>query len=341
MWGTRYVKTNPTVPGTRVNDTLFVDKKNVETMSPAQILPRAPKRVTVSPLRYPGGKGLLYSRLRQIIRDNSLTSSTYVEPYAGGAGAALGLLVSGQVASIAINDLDPAVYAFWRSVVNDPDEFSRRVRTVDLTVKEWEKQREIYDTAPRDDFLRLGFATFYLNRTNRSGVLNAGPIGGKGQTGNYKIDARFNRDTLLERIRLIGLYASRITVTNQDGREIIKQHAGNPNAFIYADPPYFEKAGSLYRNAFHANDHEDLAACLNGVKTARWVLTYDNVPQVGQLYSERRSRLFSLNYSAHRVTKAQEVMVFSDSLTIPADMESGHQKLINCGNGGQCGGLRG
>lgn len=300
-------------------------------MSPTQTLPRAPKRVTVSPLRYPGGKGLLYSRLRQIIRDNNLTSSTYVEPYAGGAGAALGLLVSGQVASIAINDLDPAVYAFWRSVVDEPDEFSRRVRAVDLTVKEWEKQREIYDTASRDDLLRLGFATFYLNRTNRSGVLNGGPIGGKDQTGNYKIDARFNRDTLLERIRLIGLHASRITVTNQDGRETIKQHADNPNAFIYADPPYFEKAGSLYMNAFEANDHEDLATCLNGVTVARWILTYDNVPQVGQLYSERRSRLFSLNYSAHRVTKAQEVMVFSDSLTIPADIEAGHQELVSTG----------
>lgn len=300
-------------------------------MSPTQTLLRAPKRVTISPLRYPGGKGLLYSRLRQIIRDNNLTSSTYVEPYAGGAGAALGLLVSGQVASIAINDLDPALYAFWRYVVDDPDDFRRRVSTVELTVKEWEKQREIYNTASIDDLPLLGFATFYLNRTNRSGVLNGGPIGGKDQTGNYKIDARFNRDTLLERIRIIGLYASRINVTNQDGCEIIKQHADNPNAFIYADPPYFEKAGSLYMNAFDASDHKDLATCLNQVTTARWILTYDNVPQVGELYSERRRRLFSLNYSAHRVTKAQEVMVFSDSLTIPSDIESGHQELVSTG----------
>ena len=120
-------------------------------------------------------------------------------------------------------------------------------------------------------------------------------------------------------------------VTNQDGREIINEHADNPNAFIYADPPYFEKAGSLYMNAFGANDHENLASCLNGVTAARWILTYDNVPQVGELYSERRSRLFSLNYSAHRVIKAQEVMVFSDSLTIPANIESEHQKLVSTG----------
>ncbi len=300
-------------------------------MSPTETPTRTPKRVTVSPLRYPGGKGLLYSRLRSIIRDNRLTSRTYVEPYAGGAGAALGLLVSGQVEEIAINDLDSAVYAFWRAVVDEPDEFSQLVRTVDLTVEEWEKQREVYDTAPRDNLLQLGFATFYLNRTNRSGVLNGGPIGGKDQTGNYKIDARFNRDTLLERIRLIGLYASRITVTNHDGRDVIKRYADDANAFIYADPPYFEKAGSLYMNAFDGAGHQSLADGLNLAKSAEWVLTYDNVPEVHSLYAERRRVLFSLNYSAHRVMKALEVMVFSDSLRIPADIRVAGDELLKAG----------
>lgn len=296
-------------------------------MSPARTSPRTPRRVTVSPLRYPGGKGLLYSRLRQIIRDNDLTSSTYVEPYAGGAGAALGLLVSGQVSNIAINDLDPAVYAFWRAVVDEPQAFSELVRTVDLTVEEWERQRDIYDNSPRDELLSLGFATFYLNRTNRSGVLNGGPIGGKDQTGNYKIDARFNRATLVERIRLIGLHASRILVTNLDGRDVIKHYADEESALIYADPPYFEKARSLYMNAFDASDHEELAKCLNEVDVARWVLTYDNVPRVQELYGGRRSRLFSLNYSAHRVVKAQEIMVFSDSLKIPESIDVEHGEL--------------
>lgn len=290
------------------------------------------KRVTISPLRYPGGKGLLYSRLRTIIRENDLTSSVYVEPYAGGAGAALALLVSGQVRSIAINDLDPAVYAFWAAVVNQPTDFTKLLNTVELSVDEWEKQRSTYLTAARDDYLRLGFATFYLNRTNRSGVLNGGPIGGKDQTGNYKIDARFNRDGLAERIRLIALHADRITVTNDDGLEVIRRYADNDRAFIYADPPYFEKAGSLYLNAFQKADHEDLAKCLIDVQRARWILTYDNVPQVAALYADLRRRLFSLNYSAHRVTKANEVMVFSDAMTIPDDFESAHQELVNQGH---------
>ncbi|MFE7726047.1 DNA adenine methylase [Streptomyces anthocyanicus] len=274
------------------------------------------KKPIISPLRYPGGKAALYPRLREIVRLNSMTSGTYVEPYAGGAGAALGLLVTDQVRRIVINDLDPAVYAFWRATKEDAAAISRMIHEVDLTVSEWSRQKEIFLSAPRDDYLKLGFATFYLNRTNRSGVLNGGPIGGMDQSGKYKIDARFNRETLSERFRLISLHAKRISVTNTDGLALIKKYSKVDDALIYADPPYFEKAGSLYLNSFTDAHHSKLAKCLNSVKGGKWLLTYDNVPQVANLYSDRRRELFSLNYSAHRVTKANEIMVFSDSLAL-------------------------
>lgn len=288
----------------------------------------ARKRVIVSPLRYPGGKGLLYSRLRTIIRENGLASSVYVEPYAGGAGAALALLVSGQVDRIAINDLDPAVYAFWATIQSEPGWLIEQIHKTKLDVNEWRKQREIYQSADIDRQAELGFATFYLNRTNRSGVLNGGPIGGLDQSGNYKIDARFNRDGLAERIRLIALHADRITVTNENGLDVISRYADRSDAFIYADPPYFEKAGSLYLHAFEEADHEALAKCLKGVRRSNWILTYDNVPQVAALYSELRRRLFALNYSAHRVMKATEAMVFSPGLLIPEELEAAHVKLV-------------
>jgi DNA adenine methylase len=274
------------------------------------------RKPIVSPLRYPGGKVALYPRLRALVRANDLTSGTYVEPYAGGAGAALALLITGQVQRILINDLDPAIYAFWKTVTSDPDGFTSMLRSAKLSVAEWERQKEIYLSAPRDDHSSLGFAAFYLNRTNRSGVLNGGPIGGMDQTGNYKIDARFNKESLSERIRLIALHRKNIAVSNEDGLSVIKRYARRKNTIIYADPPYFEKAGSLYLNSFKDDDHGALAKCLNGLVDARWVLTYDNVPQVATLYSHRRTELISLNYSAHRVVKAKEMMVFSDSLLV-------------------------
>ena len=144
------------------------------------------RRLLLTPLRYPGGKGALYTTLRDLVRANDLSSGTYVEPYAGGVGAGLALLITGVVKRIVVNDLDPALYAFWRSVVKDPEGFAKQVAEVELSVREWRKQKEIYRSADRRDYLPLGFATFYLNRTNHSGVLNAGPIGGLDQTGDRK-----------------------------------------------------------------------------------------------------------------------------------------------------------
>ena len=272
------------------------------------------RRPRVSPLRYPGGKAALYPRLRKIIRDMDLAGCTYVEPYAGGVGAGLGLLVTGQVERVVINDLDPAIHAFWSTVQAEPGWLIERIHKAKLDVSEWRSQREIYTSADTSDLLRLGFATFYLNRTNRSGVLNGGPIGGLDQTGNYKIDARFNRDGLAERIRILSLYSDNIVATSRDGIDIIAEYAPQDDVFIYADPPYFEKAGSLYLNAFAAADHEKLAGVLNGVASRFWVLTYDNAPQVAELYASRRRREFELNYSAHRVGKATEIVVLSDAL---------------------------
>ena len=271
-------------------------------------------RPRISPLRYPGGKSGLYTRLRDVIRANSLAGCTYVEPYAGGAGAGLGLLVTGQVEYVVINDLDPAIHAFWQTLVDEPDFLQRQIKTARLDATEWAKQRKIYLAADTASSRALGYATFYLNRTNRSGVLNAGPIGGHDQTGNYKIDARFNREGLSERIRILSLYADKITVSSSDGKDVIAKYAAKPRTFIYADPPYFDKAEGLYLNAFSATDHEALAKVLNSRAKKNWVLTYDNVPQVAALYPDRRRHEFELNYSAHTARTAKEVVVLSDTL---------------------------
>jgi DNA adenine methylase len=241
-----------------------------------------------------------------------MAGCTYVEPYAGGVGAGLSLLVTGQVERVVINDLDPAIHAFWATVQAEPGFLIDQIRRVQLDVDEWRRQREVYLSADTSDLASLGFATFYLNRTNRSGVLNGGPIGGHDQTGNYKIDARFNREGLAERIRILALYSDSIVATSRDGIDVIAEYAATGDAFIYADPPYFEKAGSLYLNAFTPENHESLAQVLNGVADSPWILTYDNAPQLTRLYSKRRRREFELHYSAHRVVNATEVAILSD-----------------------------
>lgn len=273
------------------------------------------QKIHCSPLRYPGGKTFLYSFFDEVIKSNNLKNVTYIEPFAGGAGAALLLLLLNKVDSIVINDLDRAIYSFWRSSIFSSEKFIKKMYVTPVNVSEWKKQRDIYNN-PKAKQFDLGFATFYLNRTNVSGILDGGPIGGIEQKGNWKIDARFNKDGLAERIRNIAKYKDKITVTNKDGVVLIDEYLNKKNVFIYLDPPYYEKGAALYLNHYKNNDHKILADKLNENPNAFWLMTYDNKKEIRSLYPERRIMNFSLNYNAYESRKGKEVMILSDALSM-------------------------
>lgn len=278
---------------------------------------------TLSPLRYPGGKASLAGFFGDIIEALGIDHPRYVEPYAGGVGAGVALLRQGIVDELVVNDIDPAVHAFWRSAVDDNANLIELVATTPLTVDEWQKQRDIYRARDESDMLRLGFAFFFLNRTNRSGILNAGVIGGQLQQGKYKIDARFNRETLIERLAAIGRLADRIAVTDLDGRTVIQQCAQDERAFMYIDPPYVQAGSQLYLNAFDGRDHKALAAVVNAVHQAHWLMTYDAAPLIENLYREQFQCRLELTYSARYPGQAEELLVASSSV---ADVIRGLQR---------------
>lgn len=267
-----------------------------------------------TPLRYPGGKARLAGFLEHLLDRTHWRRATYVEPYAGGAGAALSLLHAGVVGRIVINDLDPCVFAFWHAAVNNSPGLLGLLEQAPLTLSEWQRQREIYRRRDTSNLLELGFATFYLNRTNRSGVMNAGVIGGKAQAGRYKLDARFNKLELRSRLEWIGDNAQHIQVSNLDGLNVIRRHVKMKKTFCYIDPPYFEKGSFLYMNSFVQQNHADLSDLLRVARGARWVLTYDDVPEIRRLYRGMFQGTFDLPYSAHVVTRTKERMVLSDSV---------------------------
>mgnify|MGYP001573440318 CR=1 FL=1 len=270
------------------------------------------QKLHCSPLRYPGGKTFLFPFFDSVMKDNELENITYVEPFAGGAGAALALLLSGKVNRIVINDLDRAIYAFWKSAIFHSAKFIKKIKSTPVTISEWKRQKAIYSDQKASQF-DLGFATFFLNRTNTSGILDGGPIGGLKQNGKYKIDARFTKDTLIERIRKIVLNKDKISVFKKDGLQLIGEYLNKKNTFIYLDPPYFEKGSMLYLNHYKREDHEALAKKLNQNPDAFWLLTYDNKKEIKTLYLDRRIVNFTLNYNAYESRKGREVMIFSDA----------------------------
>jgi DNA adenine methylase len=274
--------------------------------------------ITLTPLRYPGGKSQLTPFVVELLKANGLLSGEYCEPFAGGAGIACSLLLNGHVTRIHINDLDRSIYAFWWCVLNDTERFCDRIESVKLSIDTWKRQRTIQRTEKRDLFA-LGFSTFFLNRTNRSGIIDGGVIGGLEQTGDWLIDCRFNREDLARKVRRIAAHGEQIELTNLDGKALLHQlnRRANPESLLVnIDPPYFLKGRELYKNWYGAEDHAALASAVAQIRP-RWMVTYDDTPETRSLYSTFRCYNQQLNYSAQVKRVGVELLVLDRRLKLP------------------------
>lgn len=272
-----------------------------------------------SPLRYPGGKWRIRGFFERVIQLNSLSRPQYVEPYAGGASLALSLLFREQVSEIHLNDLDPAIHAFWHSILVHNRDFLQLLAETPVTPDEWSKQRAIYAQGLIAGKFELGFATFFLNRTNRSGILNAGMIGGKNQNGLWKLDARFNRLELHRRIERIGRFRNRIHLSCEDAIEFLRNRRFSRKNLIFLDPPYFLAGRHLYLSTYKPGDHAAVSEYILGLK-APWIVSYDDVREIRELYKNVKSRRFQLLYTARSLRNGEEVLFFAPGLRIPTNI---------------------
>ncbi len=270
-----------------------------------------------SPLRYPGGKNKLSKFISKVCEMNNV-SGHYVEPYTGGASVALFLLIENKVSKITINDYDKAIFAFWHSVLNDTDRLCKKIQNTEVTLKNWRKQKEIQkNKVKEEDLLKLGFSTFFLNRTNYSGIINGGIIGGIKQNGKYKIDCRFNREELIKRIKLIANYKEKISLYNLDALELIKKIKKNKNTVFYFDPPYYLMGPSLYMNHYKHADHKKVSDEIKKIKNAHWIVSYDDTSEIRLLYKGYNSIKFMFLHMAYKVRRGREIIISSNDLSLP------------------------
>ncbi len=272
-----------------------------------------------TPLRYPGGKGKLANFIKLLIQQNNLLDGHYVEPYAGGAGVAFALLFDEYASHVHINDLNRSVYAFWYAALHETEALCEKILSTPVTINEWHKQKALQNVEEDIPIVDLAFSTFFLNRTNRSGILTGGVIGGKDQKGTWKIDARFNKENLVRRIRRIGRHRSRITVYNEDAAQFIRSTLPSlpKSTLVYLDPPYYVKGQGLYENFYEHNDHLEVATLVSKIKQ-HWLVTYDAAPEIEQFYGKHRQITYALSYSAADRYKGSELMFFSKNLSVPS-----------------------
>ncbi|WFN87050.1 DNA adenine methylase [Agrobacterium pusense] len=282
-----------------------------------------------SPLRYPGGKGKLAGYVASVLSLNDLEGGHYAEPFAGGAAVALELLMTERVKHIHINDIDWCVYSFWKSAVHHTDDLIALIESTPVTMESWMMAREVKRRGATDNIVASGFSTFFLNRTNRSGILNGGVIGGLEQAGEWKIGCRYNKDDLINKIRRIGMYRSRISVTQLDASHFLGKHMEDVDAkcLIYIDPPYYVKGASLYQNHFVHKDHVALAEIVGRIKKHSWFVSYDNVAQIRLIYSAFDQEQFSIGYSARNHGHGSEVMIFGPGVDRPERIYSSKTQL--------------
>lgn len=273
-----------------------------------------------SPLRYPGGKAKLAPLVTLLLKANGITDGVYAEPFAGGASIALSLLFGEYASRIYINDIDDGVYSFWYSVLQSPDALCRLITDTPITPREWTRQREIYLRCETSDRLSLGFATFFLNRTNRSGIIaSGGMIGGREQRGKWKVDARYPAAALVSRVMRVAEYRDRITLSNLDAVDFLRRVATSfpKKALVYLDPPYFVMGRQrLYANYYDTEDHQEIARELAELPV-RWIVSYDNKAAIRRIYRGYRSREYQLHYAASERHHGAEIMFFHDQLVIP------------------------
>ncbi len=278
--------------------------------------------ITNTPLRYPGGKSVLSPLLADFIVRNNLSDGIYVEPYAGGAGAGLNLLFSEYINQVMLNDADRAVFLLWKSILFQTDTFIKLVNDTPINIEEWKHQRFIFKNQSMFSDLEIGFSTFYLNRCNRSGILYAGPIGGQSQTGRWRLDARFNKSNLTRKIKKIALYNTRISIHNLDAIEFLENYIRpislkESKILVYLDPPYFSKGNQLYLNYYKKKDHEILSNYIGDQSSFKWIISYDDVSEIHELYRNREKSIISLNYFAHSSRIGREVIIFCPKCVLP------------------------
>lgn len=273
---------------------------------------------TRSPLRYPGGKTQLSKYVKYLLKLNNV-SDTYIEPFAGGFGVGLDLLYSNAVRKVVINDLDPSIFAIWYAILNNPIQFINLIKNTSVDIYEWNRQKKIHEqTKQNPKSLDNAFSSFFLNRTNVSGIINGGPIGGKEQTGNYKLNCRYNKKVLINKIAKIASYKNRIVLTNLDANQFIVEEIPKypkNNTFIFFDPPYYSQGKNLYLSFVDKDKHGKLAQNIINLKKYNWITTYDIEEEILKLYQGKvKSYTYSLNYSVNKKRKAKE-FIFANNNT--------------------------
>lgn len=217
---------------------------------------------------------------------------------------------------LVLNDANPFIAEFWGAAINNTKALTKDINKVRVNLESWHKYKAIFEDGVDSTDLEKALSVFFLNRTNRSGILHAGPIGGQAQVGEYLIDCRFNKANLIQRIENVGKLKRKIIVKNEDVSSLVFKLERN-NFFIYADPPYVKEGKNIYKK-FCFNEHQHITFA-NAIKHQKnpWLISYDDDPLVHELYAKSGINVIELSYVMNKPKVGRELLIASSNLNMP------------------------
>ena len=255
-----------------------------------------------SPLRYPGGKSRGAEQIRRYFPHKL---KELVSPFIGGGSielqaASCGTRVYGYDAFLPVVD-------FWQALLEVPAALTAKVLALHpMTSERYKELQTSYceNGWVNEDKTERAARYYAMNRSSFSGI----GLYGSGMS------PKTERFQVAHIRRLAAFRLPTLSVAHADFRKSLLQH---PNTFAYCDPPYFLDGKRLYGKLHTDFDHALLAQILRNRKA--WLLSYDDCPEVRQLYSGFRIETVSWSYGMASTGKnfdgaSKEVVILSADL---------------------------
>jgi DNA adenine methylase len=164
--------------------------------------------------------------------------------------------------------------------------------------------------APAVSVREQAFQTIVKNRVNRGGIMAPGAGLVKAGENGKGLSSRWYPETLKKRILDIVQMRDRLEFVQGDGLVVLAQHAPDPYAVSFIDPPYTvagKRAGSrLYKYA--QLDHVELFR-LASTFAGDFLMTYDDAAEVRELAEQHGFEVRTVAMKSTHHANMKELLV--------------------------------
>jgi len=281
-----------------------------------------------SPLRYPGGKSKAINQIAEYLPESF---AGFREPFVGGGSVFIYLRQKFPDLKIWINDLNRELFLFWKFAQSNLVHLVKEIRHIKA---KYTDGKFLFAELTNVNVNNLSD----LERAVRFFVLNRITFSGTVESGGFSQEAFYQRftDSSIERLEKLGdILSNNVQITNLDYSHLLKSEG--EDIFLFLDPPYFSatksklygKDGDLHTSFDHQRFAELLQQCHH-----RWLITYDDSPQIRENFKWANISAWELqygmnNYKQSGAAKGKELFITNYEVQLHLEKKAQNDNFIN------------